>query len=198
MHKLSLLSESLGYINLIGRWGGSTNAKVKGITGDVLLSSSSTGNTSLVDGRVWRSFPGLHGEKCFSQPGSMTRVDLKKHLPPGNPSSPTWYSALFDSPGYDPSRQALFLKLTKGRGMYDVILFDEVGIIHPSLFPLLTCCFVNVFYRSLVLEWKVRIVEAGCSVYPTQENLTIINIIVSTSLNQRFGSFLEYNKNWYI
>ena len=121
-HKLSLLSESLGYINLIGRWGGSTDAKVKGITGDVVLSSRSNGNASLVDGRIWRSFPGLHGEKCFSRRGSMTRADLQKHLPPsGDPSQPTWSSALFDSPLYDPSYQALFLKVTSGRGTFQLL-----------------------------------------------------------------------------
>jgi hypothetical protein len=114
-HKLSLLSESLGYSNLIGRWGGSTDAKLKGITGNVFLSSITAGNTSLVDGRVWRSFPGLHGEK-FSQFGSLRRADLQKHLKLSRPSPPTWSSALFDSPRYDPSLQALFLKLTGGRG----------------------------------------------------------------------------------
>jgi len=40
-HVLSLLSESLGYHNLIGRWIRNTGAKRKGITGDVVLFSPS-------------------------------------------------------------------------------------------------------------------------------------------------------------
>jgi hypothetical protein len=112
-HKLSILSESLGYNNLIGRWGGSTAQKTKGITGDVILSVSGM-HISLVDGREWRSFPGLHGQS-FSDQG-VSRIDLNKNLDPAASTSPKWSSALFDTPNYEPSFQGLFLKLNTGRG----------------------------------------------------------------------------------
>lgn len=114
-HKLSLLSESLGYNNLIGRWGGSTRQKLKGITSDVLLSlGANSANISLVDGREWRSFPGLHGES-FNR-ASMKRAHLESNLGPGASSSPTWSSALFDTPRIDHTFQGLFLKISSGRG----------------------------------------------------------------------------------
>lgn len=112
-HKLSILSESLGYNNLIGRWGGSTTQKTKGITGDVTISIRGM-NVSLVDGREWRSFPGLHGES-FSDQG-MSRTYMKKNSNSPVPNSPKWYSALFDTPTFEPSFQGLFLKLNSGRG----------------------------------------------------------------------------------
>lgn len=111
-HKLSLLSESLGYLNLIGRWGGSTMAKWKGITGDVKLLLGST-NISLVDGRNWHSYPGLHGE-ASSRSGM--RRDNVKNLETGSLNSPTWSSTLFDTPRYDPTFEAFFVKITSGRG----------------------------------------------------------------------------------
>ncbi len=112
-HKLHLLSESLGYLNLIGRWGGSTMKKQKGITGDVILSLGST-NVSLVDGREWRSYPGLHGE-ALNRNG-MKRDNFMYNLEMGSSNTPTWSSTLFDSPRYDPTQEGLFVKITSGRG----------------------------------------------------------------------------------
>jgi hypothetical protein len=115
-HKLSLLSESLGYHNLIGRWAGGTVAKPKGITGDILLSPGGRAtNMSLVDGREWRSYPGLHGE-ALGRNGKIGRARLESNLDSGVSSSPTWSSALFDTPRYDPTSQGLFLRITSGRG----------------------------------------------------------------------------------
>jgi hypothetical protein len=120
-HRVAILSESLGYFNLIGRWGASTRAKTKGITGDVFLTGASATNKtwrhSLLDGHEWLSFAGLHGE--FSD--RRTRVDrfeLDKALDRGGSlSAPcTWTSALFDTPNYDPVSQALFVEITTGRG----------------------------------------------------------------------------------
>lgn len=111
--KLRLLSESLGYLNLIGRWGGSTMQKRKGITGGVQLSLGSR-NISLVDGRGWRSYPGLHGEALNR--GGMKRENFMDNLKMGSSSMPTWSSTLFDSPRYDPTLEALFVKITRGRG----------------------------------------------------------------------------------
>ncbi len=109
-HKLSILSESMGYSNLVGRFGNSgTGPKFKGITGHVFLFHEKTNqNISLVDGREWRSFPGLHGEKSLKQ------NDLQ--LMPNNNIRPTWASALFYTPRLDPSLQSLFLQITTGRG----------------------------------------------------------------------------------
>eukprot|EP00934_Nitzschia_sp_Nitz4_P003316 Nitzschia sp. Nitz4//scaffold153_size53422//3427//8120//NITZ4_006757-RA/size53422-processed-gene-0.19-mRNA-1//-1//CDS//3329537250//3306//frame0 len=108
-HKLCLLSESLGYNNLIGRWGGSTTAKTKGITGAVKLSFGRR-NKTLTDGRTWRQSPGLHGE--FN---GISRSALQR-FGPSSPLTPTWSSALFDTPRYDPTSQLFTLKITFGRG----------------------------------------------------------------------------------
>jgi len=110
-HRLSLLSESLGYSNLIGRWGASTNAKMKGITGDVLLSISGK-IVSLCDGRNWKSFPGLHGERQqFENGGHSDHSESSK-----SPLMGRWSSSWFATPTYSPSEKALFLDITRGRG----------------------------------------------------------------------------------
>mmetsp|Transcript_15495 Transcript_15495/g.17743 ORF Transcript_15495/g.17743 Transcript_15495/m.17743 type:complete len:949 (+) Transcript_15495:23-2869(+) len=112
-HKLSILSESMGYSNLIGRFGNSqTGPKLKGISGEVLLSGSEkTKNISLVDGREWRSFPGLHGEREVDE-------ENLKPITSKYPSerNPIWTSFLFSSPMFDPTFQSLFLQITTGRG----------------------------------------------------------------------------------
>jgi hypothetical protein len=107
-HKLSILSESFGYSNLIGRFGNSkTGPKLKGITGDVILwSKVGTKNISLVDGREWISFPGLHGTD---------RVEPLQEANQ-NVATPTWFSTIFESPTFDATRQALFLEVKTGRG----------------------------------------------------------------------------------
>lgn len=113
-HKLSFLSESLGYFNLIGRWGASTSAKPKGISGDIILLGSlgafseSNYSQSLVDGREWRSYPGLKNEN------TKRRRMLSTATSP--PNQCTWSSTVFDSPNYDASIQSLFLDLSSGRG----------------------------------------------------------------------------------
>ena len=119
-HKLSLLSESLGYFNLIGRWGASTKAKTKGITGDVVITGNINGfhdnvfTQSLIDGREWRSYPGLHGERGERRL-SPDRRELHLPVPLSSPCS--WSSFLFDTPSYNSAIQGLFLDLTSGRGL---------------------------------------------------------------------------------
>jgi hypothetical protein len=117
-HTLSLLSESLGYGNLIGRWGASTKAKTKGITGNVFIVGSSTpgGNFAigLVDGREWRSFPGLHGMYKNGQHniGFLHRPELQDIS-----SAPCmWSRAFFGTPSFDATNVSLFLDITSGRG----------------------------------------------------------------------------------
>ena len=57
-HRLILLSESLGYDNVIGVWGARTDAKTKGITGEISLQTPLT-NHSLLRGQEWCSCAGL-------------------------------------------------------------------------------------------------------------------------------------------
>lgn len=107
-HVLSLLSESFGYSNLIGRWGAKTTEKVKGITGDVVFSSEGR-NRSLVDGSKWSSSPGLNGAAtgyCRDVHG----LSESAH--------PTWTTTMFNTPSYDASTHALYLNITRGRGHF--------------------------------------------------------------------------------
>jgi Glycosyl hydrolases family 35 len=134
-YELSLLSESLGYFNLVGRWIQNTGAKRKGISGDVVLFSPSKleRNVSLVDGqRLWKSFAGLHVEReaVFQEASSsspfaptMRRQYLQKTLEEittstadASAKTATWSAASFKTPRYDPARQQLFLHTTTGRG----------------------------------------------------------------------------------
>uniref|UniRef100_A0A448Z1T4 Beta-galactosidase galactose-binding domain-containing protein n=1 Tax=Pseudo-nitzschia multistriata TaxID=183589 RepID=A0A448Z1T4_9STRA len=114
-HKLSILSESMGYSNLVGRFGNSgTGPKHKGITGQVLLSQGKNmKNISLVDGREWSSFPGLHGEKKLDEKHFISAANE-----PTRNASPTWASVLFKTPGFNPANQSLFVQLTVGRGHF--------------------------------------------------------------------------------
>lgn len=121
-HTLSLLSESLGYSNLIGNSGASTHAKTKGITGDVLLSIADI-NISLCDGRTWQSFAGLRGEKksltsktvdTADERLSRVRLAHDSHAIPSVQGR--WSSAWFETPVFDPHEKALFLEITQGRG----------------------------------------------------------------------------------
>ena len=116
-YKLSILSENFGYGNLIGRFGANTRAKGKGITGSVSVSGmcqTKRCGFSLVDGRTWHSFAGLHGEHKDGQSGFLARGAIEN-----TPSSPgVWTRALFDTPSYDASSQSLFLDITTGRGHF--------------------------------------------------------------------------------
>jgi hypothetical protein len=116
-HKLALLSESLGYGNLIGRWGATTKAKSKGITGDVVIKTMDNRTVqSFTDGRLWRSCAGLHGE-TFLRDERLRRPQLKGLGDKVTASSfPLWSSVRFDTPDYDPKIEALFVDITMGRG----------------------------------------------------------------------------------
>jgi hypothetical protein len=109
-HKLSLLSESLGYSNSIGRWGAITKTKPTGLTGNVLLYSPNLGrNVSLVEISA-----GLHGEILMLDNGWKLEP-LAEHLELGRyPCS--WSSISFDTPRYDRTIQGLFLDISTGRG----------------------------------------------------------------------------------
>jgi hypothetical protein len=120
-HTISILSENFGYSNLVGRFRNSgVGAKSKGITGDVLLSLNcmmgKQENVSLVDGRHWLSYPGLHWEKQKQKYSRMMVADTKQGSTLKSTVSSMWYSMLFDSSMYDPTIEGLFLEMTTGRG----------------------------------------------------------------------------------
>uniref|UniRef100_A0A7S1ZWI8 Beta-galactosidase n=1 Tax=Ditylum brightwellii TaxID=49249 RepID=A0A7S1ZWI8_9STRA len=143
-HNISILSESLGYHNLIGRWGASTKAKEKGITGSVTLSGIENLDgdkitQELVDGRLWRSYAGLQGDQpvslystttsgnnAFTSQNTVKRQKLKniplyleQELSMSSMSiknNPTWSVAEFETPIFDPTVESLVVDLTYGRG----------------------------------------------------------------------------------
>jgi Glycosyl hydrolases family 35 len=135
-HALSILSESLGSSNIIGRWGyHNTQAKPKGLVGDVVISTP-YGNVSLTDGtHVWRMFPGLYGthpsrnstqeEKEDRHPwiDYLTREILDQNLPrTDRPPEKlgilqgSYSSFLFQIEEYDPKVKGLFIDINSGRG----------------------------------------------------------------------------------
>jgi hypothetical protein len=116
-HRLAILCESLGYHNLIGRWGAITTAKPKGITGNVLIGSPLLSeNISLVDGRqMWWSLPGLSVERKAARHG-LRRESFEDAAQAEAGLHPLWSSVLFTSPQFDSTVHSLFLDLTSGRG----------------------------------------------------------------------------------
>lgn len=111
-YKLSILSENLGYGNLIGRFGANTKEKVKGITGSVSISGKCNSvpcSFSLVDrNSKWYSFAGLNGEYGVVL-ASFESAEV-------NAPQAIWSRAFFDTPNYDPNSQSLFVDITAGRG----------------------------------------------------------------------------------
>lgn len=114
-HRLSLLSESFGYSNLIGRWSASTKAKRKGITGQAWLSSLDK-EIDLTDGRLWRSKPSSDTTADAMIQRRYLFPHSKKQEVSRRVSGPTWTSALFDTPEYDYSAESLYVDITVGRG----------------------------------------------------------------------------------
>jgi len=92
---LSILSESFGYNNLIGRWGASTFAKLKGLTGPVSL-----GKAALVDGREWRMRLGADASRTI----------------PAMPGAPTWHRTTFSTPSNLMGKALMFDAAGLGRG----------------------------------------------------------------------------------
>lgn len=118
IRRLTFLSESLGYHNLIGRWNGNTGPKLKGITGSVNVTS----DYLLTDGRSWRSCAGLSTEQAAFQNGLNIGV-LEDNLIPTtgtelHKTSPTWWSGRFRSPSFDARKKSLFLEVSVGRGHF--------------------------------------------------------------------------------
>lgn len=117
-HDLAILSESLGYHNLILK----QSVKFKGITGGVTLVGSlgdTVQNISLTSGsgNKWCSIGGLQGELLgLDRPHKNgARRWRQLDLSPSTYDGPVWMMAYFDTPllGAD---QRLFLELTSGRG----------------------------------------------------------------------------------
>jgi len=114
-YTLSILSENFGYGNEIGRWGYSTKAKTKDLTGRVAISGNSQTRNweiDLVDGRVWLSFPGLHDLPFASKLSTVDRRETQ--LVSKSPIE--WSRASFATPAYNASAASLFLDIPTGRG----------------------------------------------------------------------------------
>jgi hypothetical protein len=107
LHRISILSESLGYYNVIGAWNISTRAKQKGITDQVILTSS-MGEIDLTDGRYWRSYPSLH-----LNPTNAFSICTSPHV---DGMGPLWASTSFATPSYNADVEILFLSVRSGRG----------------------------------------------------------------------------------
>jgi len=114
-YQLAILSESLGYFNLVGNDQYTRRQKKKGITGSVLLKGGVEKNQSyvqqLVDGRMWNTSPGLGGS-----PPTPRALSSSSSSAPG---SCGWSRALFETPDMNALRsnnEALFLDVTMGRG----------------------------------------------------------------------------------
>ena len=105
-HNISILTESLGYYNLVGRWGASVQRKAKGIIGEVVIENHGK-NQSLVDGRPWLST--LH---TFTPVSDSRRIPFE--IPEPEPPSISCSNFTFRSPSSE--RKELFLEITLGRG----------------------------------------------------------------------------------
>ena len=120
-HKLVLLSESLGYSNLLGRWGGGTGAKKKGLIGDVVLLLPDETRTTLDS---WSSLPGLQRDSRLEAPAG--KIDTVH--PPGATSTGTiigeWTQCSFRTPDINTEEQYLYIKVTSGRGHFWLNGFD--------------------------------------------------------------------------
>jgi hypothetical protein len=145
VHTVAILSETLGYFNLIGRWGASTTAKVKGITGAVNLTGITdygVFHTNLITGpRSWQSSAGLNGQTNLESVLSSIRSQPDRLLPevtsfkrtnndaapssssssyfgtkPGMTKPATWAMTTFTTPSYDPTERSLMVDITSGRG----------------------------------------------------------------------------------
>ena len=124
MYELTILSESLGYHNLIGRWGGGVAPKTKGLIGDVTLVSYDDQKHSLVDGvnsSLWCSYGGLLGERLGlsgKERDEDTESVWDKVIQWSSVSTnvgPLWRKTFFDTPLLG-EHQYLYVELTVGRG----------------------------------------------------------------------------------
>jgi hypothetical protein len=132
---LLILSESLGYGNLIGVWGATAKSKVKGLIGNVTAmvdqtvgsgeeAVTTTFNISLVHegDHPWCSCAGLYGEGegndlAVPNPVSDHRNDDQSDFP----DAPIWLSFEFATPSKRVRKKvhspvSLFLHVTSGRG----------------------------------------------------------------------------------
>jgi len=132
-HTLSLLSESLGYHNLVGRWGVGTGPKTKGITSAVTLrravasvagpagnASSAGGAVALVDGRPWRMRADLAGKdsgRARTSPSTSTITGGASIAGGGGDRAPGMWTALsFTTPALGPGEALMLDGAALGRG----------------------------------------------------------------------------------
>ena len=110
-HSIVILSESLGYANVIGRWGSGTHAKVKGITGNVKLTNSANATlVNLTNGEwEWVSLPGLSFDPTMTRPPEHSCHTHSVQLG-------RWTEFWFRTPHYDINLDQLYMHVHQGRG----------------------------------------------------------------------------------
>jgi hypothetical protein len=126
-HNLVIMSESLGYANIVGRWGSGTTAKTKGLTGNVVillpLHSNTTTIANLTDGTsLWTSIPGLSFDPSLSH-RLIRQPVLSQHDDDTNKCDIVvqiggWTEFQFLTPIYDPALEKLYIDIREGRGHF--------------------------------------------------------------------------------
>ena len=111
-HRLVLLSESLGYDNVIGVWGVSAAPKTKGLTGQVWLASPAGHQSLVTPGQTWCSCASLLG--CHSA-NSSPYVDSSQD------TTTAVYQTVwrFASPQLNQGER-LFVRVRTGRGHFSL------------------------------------------------------------------------------
>ena len=117
--KIHILIESLGFNNLIGRWGSNSAAKTKGITGNVWIKGSCQESHKSITRclscgkQAWLTQVGLNNEQGNGADNLVRRGDLMPH-------PCTWSLATFLAPSsHEHSLQVdeeLLLRIVTGRG----------------------------------------------------------------------------------
>ena len=111
-HKLSILSESLGHYNLIGRWGAKTTAKSKGLYEVLLLDETGTHGIS---SQTWQMSAGFL-ENNEPRNSMVSNTEGHDDLVAHSGTRPKWSVAYFTTPEYDILKQRLFVNIKSGRG----------------------------------------------------------------------------------
>jgi hypothetical protein len=127
-HTLSILYESLGFGNIIGRWDVSAAPKTKGITGNVWIKGTAEegGKVELCltcGEHIWYSQAGLQGQHGDTQEllqfetAGNTKIETPYVRSMSSLRPCTWVSARFSTPlNIDHSNQIILLKHVVGRG----------------------------------------------------------------------------------
>mmetsp|Transcript_8155 Transcript_8155/g.9854 ORF Transcript_8155/g.9854 Transcript_8155/m.9854 type:complete len:230 (+) Transcript_8155:2-691(+) len=147
-HVISILSESFGSGNLIGRWNAPTTAKQKGLLGEVSLAGvsadsqikslnlvprnddSSSSSATFSGDIVWKSQSGLNSDVLISSSSSKILTNEKQQNDILTPPL-TWLRTQFPTPTFIPRNETLLLGIASGRGKlflngYDLGMFWNI------------------------------------------------------------------------